>query len=113
MRTTTKLETLVALTGLKRLTTYKWANEDLPFRQMTNLEDVSFQRYDLSIISGGELEYLTKLRALEITYEEHLQRYWKYGNKTNILILCRVRTTRIVTINFSGFFFTNRITSMS
>jgi hypothetical protein len=76
---TTVLETLVPLNGLKRLTTIKWANEDLPFHQMTNLEAVFFQTYDLSVISSGKLKSLSKLRVLLMDSCDYLVRCWKPG----------------------------------
>jgi hypothetical protein len=78
---TTKLETLVPLNGLKRLTTSLWANEDLPFHQMTNLEYVDIEvYYDLSIISSGHLRSLSKLRVLEMRSFDLIPRDWTSGN---------------------------------
>jgi hypothetical protein len=55
------------LSGLKSLTTSKWANAELPFHQMTNLECLKLNTDDLSIISTGQLKCLAKLRVLEIS----------------------------------------------
>jgi hypothetical protein len=63
---TPRLETSAALSELKRLTLSNWADMDLPFHQMTNLEYVSLETNDLSIVSGGQLRCLTKLRTLEV-----------------------------------------------
>jgi hypothetical protein len=63
---TTRLETVVALSGLKKLTASKWANESLPFHQMTNLEFVSLETSDLSIASSGQIKFMTKLRTLKV-----------------------------------------------
>jgi hypothetical protein len=65
-RTTARLETCVPLSRLQRLITRNWTNEDLPFHQMTNLEYVSLETSDLSILSRGQLVCLTKLRVLEV-----------------------------------------------
>jgi hypothetical protein len=61
-----RLETVVPLSGLKKLTTSRWTNSDLPFHQMTNLEHVKLETSDLSFISSGELKCLAKLRVLEV-----------------------------------------------
>jgi hypothetical protein len=67
---TTRLETVVPLSGLKRLSTSKWMNSDLPFHQMTNLEHVSLETSDLNVISRGELKCLSKLSVLEVKNSE-------------------------------------------
>jgi hypothetical protein len=66
----TLLETALSLSGLKRLTTSKWANAELPFHQMTNLECLKLKTSDLSIIGTGQLKCLAKLRVLEISSGE-------------------------------------------
>jgi hypothetical protein len=63
--TITKLETRVALSGLKRLT-MSLANDDLPFHQMTNLEYLNLKTSDLSITRSGHLKCLSKLRVLKV-----------------------------------------------
>jgi hypothetical protein len=63
---TTKLETIGSFSELKKLTSLNWANEDLPFHQMTNLEFLSFETDDLSIASSGKLKCLSKLRVLVV-----------------------------------------------
>jgi hypothetical protein len=64
----TRLETLVALSGLKKLTASECAVPDLKFHQMTNLEYVSLVASDLSITSSGQLKCLSKLKVLEVKY---------------------------------------------
>jgi hypothetical protein len=68
----TRLETVVALSGLRRLTTGQWANQDLPFFQMNNLEYLSLETMDLSIASCAHLKCLSKLKVLEVNYREKI-----------------------------------------
>jgi hypothetical protein len=63
---TTWLETRVALSGLKRLTLSNWADMDLPFHQMMNLEYLSVETSDSGIIITGKLKCLTKLRVFKV-----------------------------------------------
>jgi hypothetical protein len=73
---TTRLETLVALRGLKRLTASKWADSDLPFHLMTNLEYVSLETIDdLSIASSGQLRCLSKLNVLKLNAFHNFSMY--------------------------------------
>jgi hypothetical protein len=81
---TTRLETLVPLNGLKRLTTSKWPNENLPFYQMTNLEFVSVETRDLNIVNNGLLKCLAKLRILKVKSHIEIQGNWSVGKKKKL-----------------------------
>jgi hypothetical protein len=67
-----RLETLVALSELKKLSAINWADEILPFQQMINLEHVSLETNDLSICKSGRLKFLTKLKVLEVKKGYHV-----------------------------------------
>jgi hypothetical protein len=69
-KNTTRLETIVPLSELKRLTTSRWMNSDLPFHQMTNSEFVKLETGDLNLISSGGIKCLSKLRVLEVKNSE-------------------------------------------
>jgi hypothetical protein len=60
------LETVVPLSGLKRLIMYNWTYTNFPFHKMTNLEYLQVETSDLSIINSGQLKYLPKLRVLKV-----------------------------------------------
>jgi hypothetical protein len=62
----TRLETLVPLSGLKRLTACRWADADLPFYQMTNLEFLKLETINLSIAKCDQLKLLSKLKVVEV-----------------------------------------------
>jgi hypothetical protein len=51
----TRLETLLPLSGLKRLTTSKWKNVSMPFHQMMNFGHVKLETCGLGNINGGRL----------------------------------------------------------
>jgi hypothetical protein len=67
----TRLETNVLLSGVKRLTTSQWANEDLPFDQMTSLEYLKLETNDMSVMRRGQLKCLAKLKVLEVKNSEN------------------------------------------
>jgi hypothetical protein len=112
MNQATELETLVPLTGLKRLTTSLWANEDFPFHQMTNLEYVSVETYDLSIISSGKLKSLSKLRVLEMKTNDFVQFDFKPSNikqsyqSNNVFLLYQSNNVRRIVSEVKNFFTT-------
>jgi Leucine-rich repeat (LRR) protein len=88
---TTRLETSVPLSGLKKLTARTWANEDLPFHHKTNLEYVSVETSDLSIISSGQLKCLTKLRTIEVKSTKRKSSKFFFNLTKNSNKICTTR----------------------